>query len=290
MTEKDRIVLGLVPSDRLSARDPQSRTFTRALGDHAGTYVVERNVSSYEELEREMVLGRIDLAWLPPMVFAHLQRDGVAVALATRLRRPREYWSVLVTARSSGLETLQDLKNKRIAWVDRLSASGYAVPRIGLIGRGYDPRTTFSKEFFAGSHNEAVRAVFERRADVAATFAFADADGALRGPWSEIGVAEDDVRIVATLGEVPPDLIAARTSVSPEMREALTTSLLKIAADPALAVAVESVFGGRDFERSTTATYATLADLIDRAAKAGLEGLGDAYLSTLPPVMPPSKK
>lgn len=287
MNDKDRIVLGLVPSDRLSARDPQSRTFTRALGDHAGIYVVERNVSSYDELEREMVLGRIDLAWLPPMVFAHLQRDGVAVAIATRLRRPRDYWSVLVTARGSGLETLEHLKNKRIAWVDRLSASGYAVPRVGLIARGFDPRTTFAKEFFAGSHNEAVRAVFERRADVAATFAFADADGSLRGPWSDIGVAEDDIRVVATLGEVPPDLIAARISVSPEIREALTASLLKIAADPGLAGAVESVFGGTEFERSTSATYGALADLIDQAAKAGLEGEGDAYLSTLPPVRKP---
>ena len=138
-----------------------------------------------------------------------------------------------------------------------------------------------------GSHTEAVRALFERRADVAATYAFADTDGQLRGAWSDIGVAEDDVRVVATLGEVPPDLIAARTSVSPEIREALTTSLLKIAADPGLAGAVESVFGGTEFERSTSATYGALADLLVRASEAGLGSAGDAYLSTMPPVRKP---
>jgi phosphate/phosphite/phosphonate ABC transporter binding protein len=276
-----------VPTDRLSARDPQARRFTRALGDHAGIYLVERNVSSYEELEREIVLGGIDLAWLPPMVFARLQRDGVAVALATRLRRPRDYWSVLVTARSSGLETLDQLQNKRIAWVDRLSASGYVVPRVALLARGFDPQRTFSKEFFAGSHNEAVRAVFERRADVAATFAYPDSDGAMRGAWSDIGVANEDVRVVATLGDVPPDLIGARTSVAPETREALTAALLKVAADPALSGAVKSVFGGTEFERSTSATYGALATLLDQATQAGLGSGNDAYLSTLPPVRKP---
>ena len=91
----ERLVLGLVPSDRLRERDPRTRAFVRALGERAGIYLVERNVSSYEELEREMTLAHIDVAWLPPLVFARLERDAVAVAVATRAQARGTYASVI---------------------------------------------------------------------------------------------------------------------------------------------------------------------------------------------------
>ena len=284
MGNVERLVLGLVPSDRLRARDPRTRVFTRALGERAGVYVVERNVSSYDELEREMTLAHIDIAWLPPMVFARLERDAVAVAVATRARVGHAYSSALVAARASGLVALEQLGGARIAWVDPLSASGYVVPRLALVARGIDPHATFSLEFFAGSHAEAMRAVLEGRADVAATFAHLDDRGnVVRGAWSEIGATEDDVSIVAIVGEIPPDLIAARTSVPADLRDAIARAILEMAADPELGPTVESIFGGRQFETGTSASYRALRDMLDRASVAGFGGASDAYLSTAPP-------
>lgn len=288
MTDTDRLVLGLVPSDRLRARDPRTRVFTRALGERAGVYVVERNVSSYDDLEREITLAHIDVAWLPPIVFARLERDFVVVALASRARARQAYSAVLLSARGSGRTTLEHLRGARVAWVDPLSASGYVVPRLGLIGRGIDPRSTFAQEFFAGSHAEAMRAVLEGRADVAATFGHLDDRGHLtRGAWSEIGASVDDVHVVGVLGEVPPDLIAARTSVPEDVRDALSRAIFAMAADPVQGDVVEGVFGGREFERGTSSSYRALRDLLERASDAGLGGASDAYVSTAPPGGPP---
>ena len=204
----DRIVLGLVPTDRLRARDARTRLFTRALEDRLGFYVVERNVDTYDELEQAMTGGKIDLAWLPPLVFARLDQHAVATAVATVVRPGEAFWSVLVTSTSSGVVQLDadHLRGRRIAWVDPLSASGHLVARLGLVARGVDPRTTFSAESFAGSHAEALLAAVEGRVDVAATFARCDAEGQIvHGPWIEAGVAAEEVRVLGLLGEVPPD-------------------------------------------------------------------------------------
>lgn len=280
----DRLVLGLVPTDRLRARDPRTRAFTRALGDRTGIVIVERNVTSYDELGRELTLGHIDVAWLPPIVFARLERDAVTTALVTRARQGRGHVSVLVTKRGSRIAALPDLKGARIAWVDPLSATGYVVARLGLNTAGLDPRSTFAHELFAGSHAEATRAVFDGRVDVAATFAHLDPDGrVVRGSWSELGLSNDDVRVVAVLGEVPPDLIATRTSVPGPIHQALATALLDMSADADEAPLLEAVFGDRHFERGASASYEALRDLIERASDAGMGGASDAYVSTAPP-------
>ncbi len=282
-------MLGLVPFDPLRTRDPRARGFARTLGDRAGVYLVERNISTYDELEREMILGRIDIAWLPPMVFARLDRENVAEAMVTRARDSQSYWSVLVSAKGSRVKTLDDLVGARVAWVDPLSAAGYLIPRMGLVGRGLDPRATFSREYFTGSHAESLRAVLERRADVAATFAHLGPDGEVaEGPWTEVGASFDDVHIVAKLGEVPPDVIAARVSVPRPVRDALATALLDMAEDPVQGAAVESVFGGRAFVRGGSASYEALRELIQRASRSGLAGASVPYLDTSD-TTPPSR-
>jgi phosphate/phosphite/phosphonate ABC transporter binding protein len=283
----DRLVLGLVPSARLRERDPRIRTFVHALGDRAGLYIIERAVSTYEELEHEMTVAHIDIAWLPPLLFARLERDAVAVALASRAEERNTYASVLVANDRSPIATIADLAGRTIAWVDRLSASGYVVPRLALSARGVHPQATFAHEFFAGSHAEALRAVLEGRADVAATFAHVDEHGqVIRGPWTEIGVRAEAVRVVATLGDIPLDLIAARTNVAEEIRQKLARALVEMSADPELAPTVEAVFGCRRLEQGTSASYETLRHLLMRASDPKLGWSLESFESTAPPPAP----
>jgi len=280
----ERLVLGLVPSARLRERDPRTRAFAHALAERTGLYVVERAVSSYEELEQEMTLAHIDIAWLPPLLFARLERDAVVVAVASRVEERDTYASILVAKATSSVARLEDLGGRTIAWVDPLSASGYVVPRLGLMGRGIDPTTTFAREFFSGSHAEALRAVLDERADVAATFAHLDdQERPVRGPWSEIGVGAEAVRVVAVLGEIPLDLIAARASVSEEVRHAVGEALVEMSAHPDLGATIEAVFGCRRLERGTSASYEALRDLLARASDPKLGWASESYESTAPP-------
>jgi len=277
----DRIVLGLVPTDRLRARDARTRLFVHALQDRLGVHVVERNVDTYEELELAMTAGRIDLAWLPPLVFARLDQRAVATAVATVVRPGDAFWSVLVTSPASGITRLvpEQLRGRRIAWVDRLSASGHIVARLGLVALGIDPRTTFASESFAGSHVEALHAALEGRADVAATFARCAAKGGIvHGPWVEAGIPAKDVLVLGLLGEVPPDLIAASNRMPQEMRRAVEAAMMDVGRDESLAPTLQAIFGGTRFLPGTPTSYPALCELLDQSSKTL-----DALASTNPP-------
>ncbi len=282
----DRLVLGLVPSDRLRARDPRTRTLMRALEQRAGAYVVERNVASYEDLENDMTLARIDVAWLPPVVYARLENEQVAVAMLTRAGRGRSYWSALVVPKDSPIHTLPQIAGARIAWVDPLSAAGYLVARMGLRARGFEPRTMFGHQFFAGSHNEAINAVLGGRADVAATFAhLGDSGHVVRGPWEEMNIPSDRLRVLTLLGEIPADVIAARASVPEPLRASIATAILEMSQDAELGEVIKAVFGGREFERGTTEAHTALRLLLERSAMS-VRADADAYGSTAPPDKP----
>lgn len=281
----DRIVLGLVPTDRLRARDARTRLFVHAMQDRLGVHVVERNVDTYDELEQAMTAGRIDLAWLPPLVFARLDQRSVATAVATVVRPGDAFWSVLVTSPASGITRLvpEQLVGRRIAWVDPLSASGHIVARLGLAALGIDPRATFSSESFAGSHVEALQAALEGRADVAATFARCAAQGGIvHGPWVEAGIAPQDVVVLGLLGEVPPDLIAASNRMPPETRSAVETAMMDVARDASLAPALQAIFGGTKFLPGTPTSYTALCHLLDRSS-----GALEQFASTSPPSTAP---
>jgi phosphate/phosphite/phosphonate ABC transporter binding protein len=277
----DRIVLGFVPTDRLRARDARTRLFTHALEERLQVHVVERNVGTYDELEQAMTGGQIDLAWLPPLVFARLDQRAVATALATVVRPGDAYWSVLLTSRVSGITEIHvdQLRGRRIAWVDPLSASGHIVPRLALAARGIDPRLTFASEVFAGSHQEALLAALDGRVDVAATFARCDDQGrVVHGPWIEAGLPPDDVVLLALLGEVPPDLIAANRRLPQEMRDAIRDAMIDLSHDESMGPPLQAIFGGTRFVAGAPASYSALCSLLDRSS-----GTLEAFASTNPP-------
>jgi phosphonate transport system substrate-binding protein len=214
-------------------------------------------------------------------VFARLDERAVATAVATVDRPGEAFWSVLVTSRHSRIVEVdaEQLRGRRIAWVDPLSASGHVVARLALLARGIDPRVIFSTESFAGSHQEALRAALDDRADVAATFARCDAQGrVVHGPWVEAGVEPGEVRVLGMLGEVPPDLIAASRQLPTELHDAIRSAMLDISRDAGLAPALQAIFGGTRFIPGLPASYASLRDLLDRTS-----GSLEAFDSTMPP-------
>jgi phosphate/phosphite/phosphonate ABC transporter binding protein len=232
MSTPTRLVFGLAVPESLAAADAGVGSLIRWFGAKAGVELVRFQVPSYEALARQMADGAIQVAWLPPIVFVRLEREGVAVPLVTNKRGGSGgYQSVLLVRGASKIHTLDGLQGASAAWVDPLSASGYVLPRIQLAALGIDPRTVFAKESFYGSHPAAVAALLDGSADVAATFAGLDADGASRGgrasghPTSgAMGQAssDDDVRVLATFGQIPGDLIAVRPDVGQDVRASLS--------------------------------------------------------------------
>jgi phosphonate transport system substrate-binding protein len=69
------------------------------------------------------------------------------------------YHSVLFVRADSPYRTLDDLRNRSLAFTARLSASGFLIPYHELTEQGYEPSRFFNHLAFAGGHPEAVTAV-----------------------------------------------------------------------------------------------------------------------------------
>src|SRR5258706_5089261 len=178
---------------------------------------------TYDELTQTVLRGELDLAWLPPISFLALVAKDAVVPLAAVRQVP--YMSAIIVARDSPLDKPSSLVGTRAAWVDRHSASGFVIPRIKLSRFGIDLRGAFSSEHFYESHDAVVEAVVNGQADFGATWVQPGSRGAVTGPWTR---TSHEIRVLATFGSIPPDVIASRTDLTKPARKAIVCALKSI--------------------------------------------------------------
>lgn len=227
---------------------------------------------SYEDLAISVREGKSDLAWLPPVVFARIAEGVTALGSIVRAGKT-SYAAALVVPESSKVKTMADLQGLRAGWVDPWSAAGFVVPRIELAARGVDPATAFRSEKFHGSHRETLLAMDRGECDVVGTFArLPEKDAAsseaeeralaTEGAWS----AEDvKVRVIATFGPIPTDVIAVRRNLAPAAYERALAALRKASAADDAHELVKGVFGGEQLREGVEPGHETLRRAYERA-------------------------
>jgi phosphate/phosphite/phosphonate ABC transporter binding protein len=260
--------LGVVLASGAEDLEPKLATLLRRLSKHAGVDIEPKVATSYEQLARDVEKARVDAAWLPPIVRVRLG-DSV-VALGSILRDGRiTYETALIVRKDSKAKTIANLRGSRAGWVDRWSAAGFVLPRVNLALVGIDPRTFFRTETFHGSHRAVVEALRDGACDVAGTYAQADAKGKVkRGSWTEIDGAE--VRVIATFGAIPPDVVAARANLAETQQMALRNAFRATSSDAEGKRLLGAVFGGETFVEDVAKSYESLARALDMATARGL--------------------
>jgi phosphate/phosphite/phosphonate ABC transporter binding protein len=268
----DVLVFGYAAHGASTAMRERVAQFSLALGTMAKAELAVYEAESYEDLARAMVTGEVDFAWLPPLAFVALERRNMVVPLASAHRGGgTAFYSAIIVARDSDLVAPEDLAGARAAWVDRYSASGYVVPRVGLAAVGIDPRVAFSEERFWHSHEAVVRAVVAGRADFGATYTGVDAmEQITRGSWMDVQGADDAIRVLVRFGAIPGDVVAARSQLAEPKRQALSRALLSLSREPAHRLLLGDAFGVDEFGRWVSAGYDALRRLAEDASKRGL--------------------
>ena len=268
----DVLVFGYAAQGASTAMRESVASFSRALGVVADVELAVYEATSYEDLAHAMVRGEVDFAWLPPLAFVALERRSRVVALASARRGgDTAFHSAIIVAQSSRFQKPEDLVGARAAWVDRYSASGYVVPRVGLSAMGIDPRTAFTEQRFCHSHEAVVRSVAAGRADFGATYAGVGSNGEItRGAWLDVKGADSAIRVLVRYGAIPGDVVAARADLAAARRDALTSALLTLSRDAERRVLLRAAFGEGEFRSWVSAGYDALRRLAEQASKRGL--------------------
>lgn len=126
-------------------------------------------VSDYTTAVIALDKGWADMVHLGAASFglAHEEMEGnlVAIAAYADARDGKSiYWARIWTRADSGIESIEDLQGASFAFADPGSTSGYKVPSEYLASQS----VTLGEEFFAGSHQTAIVAVWSGTCDAGA--------------------------------------------------------------------------------------------------------------------------
>lgn len=219
--EVKSITLGLISDTNASAVQEHFREFIR--------YVAGR-LSAGSEAEAKVVIAptifdmaklleqrRIDFYMESPYATYLINYvHGVGKTLLRRWKRGQaEYQSLIITKREGGIKQLSDLRGKSIVFEDTGSTSGYLLPKIFLVRRGfklaqkrdYDPFASPAEitYFFAYSRRRLLQSVLTRQA-AAAAISDDDYAGLDKKEQAEIRVLDQTEKLVRHLVSVRSDL------------------------------------------------------------------------------------
>lgn len=194
------------------ARDRiERRTLAASLESALGRAIELVRHATYADLSAAVTRGAVDLAWLPPAVYAGSRGAGGVRAVAALVRGGETSYRSALLARTSAFATLDEIVHARAAWVDPWSAAGYLMPRALLASHGIDLSRAIASERFHGSYDSAIDALTARTADLTGAFCTVDAAGKVveRG-WSQAA----PVRVLAISPPIPSDVLCTTRTLS----------------------------------------------------------------------------
>lgn len=215
--------------------------------------------TSYEQLARDLLAGKVDAAWAPPFVCARIEAMGIRV-LVRGVRNGASTYRAAVVCRKDANVTLESLAGTTAAWSDRDSVGGYLLPMAWLREKGLEPARTFFRQDFLGSYRATLEAVAAGKADVTSLFAPSAKGGAPQGTGiDEVWPGHDaDFKVIAYTEDAPNDGVAVSMSLPGNVVADLEKALLNLHQSTEGAAVLKDCFHAEKFEVSPRMGYRAL--------------------------------
>lgn len=206
----------------------------------------------YASCVEQLEAGALDIAWLATASYVRSRGKVSMIPLVRPIWKGRKgYTGLIFTVEGTGIESLQDLKGKRMAFVDRDSASGYIYPAILLRQAGIDIDRDLARADFLGSHDAVLMAVLLGEYDAGAVF-----DGAYETVADR--AQRVSLRMLAQTPPIPGEPIVANAGLDPAIREEVKEAFLATSSERFSSGRLRDLFG---FEPATDEQYVGLDDL-----------------------------
>jgi len=218
--------------------------------------------TTYVQLAAELLSGRVDVGWAPPLVCARVEAHG-GRALLRALRGGSPTFRAAMLRRRGGKVTEALGEGLVGAWSDRDSTSGYLLPRAWIRAQGADPARVFASERFFGSVTAAATEVAEGRADLTGGFASSAAGKRAYSVLDELPEAlRDELEAFAFTAEVPNDALVAAPGASAATSRALQEAIATASVSGEGRRVLDEVFDAEGFEPAPPDGYRTLYSLV----------------------------
>ena len=233
-----------VPTNNDGSMEAKAKPFAQYLSEKLGCKVNVTLATDYSTIVEAMASGKVDIGIMPPAAYVQARDQKAAEAILTsqlgaynhETGLPEEgklsgtfKGEVLVKADSS-LQTLEDLKGKRIATLSPNSASGYIYPVAEMKDLGIDPAKDCTLTTVNDIPSE-MTAVLSGQQD--ACFVFEGARNVFASKFSDQDLLKDLRVLYLTKGDIPNDAIAVQTDMEPELKAKVKEVFLNMKNDEA---------------------------------------------------------
>ena len=260
-----QLLIGLIPEMNVFTQMERFKPLAEYLSKKTGAEVNITILSRYGNIIERFQSEKMDGAFFGSFTGAlAIQKLGVdPLARPVNLDGSSTYHGYLFVRKDSGIKKVSDMKGKKMAFVEKATTAGYIFPIAYFKKNGVtNIDTFFSEYYFTGSHDAAIYAVLDKKADIGA---------AKHSVYDRVRRADPRVDkelvILAESAKVPSNGLCVRKGLDRQLKEKLKKTLLTIDTDPEGKVVLQKL-GAIKFIETTVADYAPVFDL---AKKAGID-------------------
>ncbi len=161
------IKFGTVP--RLSAAElqimyaPLAEYLSSEIGEKV-SIVVPKDFNAYKEAAKS---GQFDIGFSNPLIYVEVKQsaDIEPLALSSEVQSGTRLRGIIIVRKDSGITKLQDLRNKKLSFMDKDSPAGYMFQMLLLNKIGFDIHKDFTVLPFAKRHDKVIMSVLDKTAD-----------------------------------------------------------------------------------------------------------------------------
>jgi phosphonate transport system substrate-binding protein len=249
--------IGLIPERDIFSQKQRYEPIAEYLSKRVKAKVELVVLSRYGNIIENFVSNRLDGAFFGSFTgaLAHRKLNVEAVARPEYPDGTSTYHGLLLVRKDSGITSVQDMRGKRFAYVDKATTAGYLLPLYYFKTHGIDDPDTLLKEtYFAGTHEGVIYDVLEQKAEI----------GAAKNTIFSLLASSDprisqELSILARSPDVPENALCVRADLDESIKNGLRIALLSMDQDNA-GRAILSDFGAARFIDTTKDDYKAVFD------------------------------
>ena len=258
-----KITIGLTPGGEPEVIKKQALELAKDIQSEFNIPVEIYMSTDYSGLTSAMKSKKVDFAFFSSLTFVQAEKDAGAKVLLKKVWSEPYYFSTIVVRQDSKIKSINQLKGKKIAFVDKNSTSGYLYPQVMLKKNGMD-NSQFSEITYSGNHAHSIELLEQKKVDAAAVFT--DDEKGNAGAWTKFAKDKNIKFNTVWMSEpIPTDPFCVRKDFYenyPKLTHSLMFLLIDIFAQNKSTKKYSEVLGAHELMPATSKQYDPVREMV----------------------------
>jgi phosphonate transport system substrate-binding protein len=269
--EKKELTVQFVPSQNADTLEAKAKPLEKLLSDELDRPVKVSVSTDYNTIVEAMASKKVDVGFLPPTAYVLAKDQGAADVILQAQRygvndkdgSPTDklvdsYKSMFIVKKDSGIDSLEDLKGKKIGYQNVTSSAGYVWPAASLMDVGLDPLKDVQPVTLKG-HDQAVISLLNGDIDAAVTFQ--DARTIVQKDYEDVF---DQTKVIHYTEPIPNDTVAVQSDMDEDLRKDIQEAFINIGKDEEGEKIIRDIYTHEGYVKSDDSKFEIVREYGDK--------------------------